>query len=1059
METSTSGYNLSSLQKQSWENYQRGYTCNNLLTIDISGEINNDALRRALQGIVNRHEIFRTSYIEQPHLSYPLQVVNDEATVLFDYEDTAACPSVNQCGAAACAAKKIQQTVATQKFDLRAGASLGAKLVKLAPQRYILVLSVSPLAGDVETLLNVYSELSINYNNIYGSDEEAFQYIQFSEWQNDIIEDEDVEAIDYWKQKQDAFAPNNALPIETFNPELLDKPAGVLNADIPAGITGKLYSYTKERNITPGDFLSMCWSVLLWHHLDKPEALTIGIAESSRNFEAFRSINGLMTKTLPLQLKISHGVTADSLISEIKAQVKENRLYSDNLGVHNQQKINYRFLFEYYQSGKAVYQAPADVRFKVSAIYSGLPDAQLKLSVIDYDNELDIQINYSAANFTAHAVQLLSNQLLNIVDAVLTQPVQGLGQLFKVSQKEKESIFNKFNNTTAAFPAEPYIKLFEAQAKKTPFKLAVEFNSERLTYAALDRKANQVAAFLTVNYNVAGKIVAVCQKRSADLIVHLLGIMKAGAAFLPIESTSPAERVSFLLSDSQAVLCIADELLKIEHNIPVVVSREISTSIKNKSSEPLDLSINPADTLYVIYTSGSTGAPKGTLISNRSFVNYISWFVTSYAITEKDSTLLFSSIAFDLSYTSLWSALVSGASLHIMEEGVILEPNKFIATLIDNQITYIKLTPSHFNLITDDPTADNSIPAAALRLIVIGGEKIRVKDVQKYISLKRSTQFVNHYGPTETTVGVVATTIDTQCFEKFIQTPVIGRPVSNNKVFILLTGNELAPIGITGELCVSGSGLAKGYLNRGDLESEKFIDNPFEPGTRLYKTGDLARWLPDGAIQLLGRNDSQIKIRGYRVELGEIEKSLNEEDSIQNAVVLPFCDRAEDMYLKAFLLKSKAKVDIAAIKEKLSKSLPEYMVPSQFIALDTFPLFANGKINRKEFYNIKAMEIERELNFEMPANATEQFVAAIWQQILVKDEVSTNENFFNIGGNSLKLVKVFRALSKAYPNNLTLADLFKYTTIKAVSSYLDSVDKLAKSASDTEIENLESFDF
>jgi amino acid adenylation domain-containing protein len=1061
MENTATGYLLSPLQKKAWDRSRAGDNYNNLLSIEVKGEVDKFKLSAALEQILRRHEIFRTTYLAQAHSRYPVQLINEDYKCYLSSEDISVYDATQQ------SARLIntQDNLISRAFNLETPGLLGAHSVKLSKRRYLLFLYSPAIASDVETLYNVAAELL----ELYGAEKEArdyekkdpLQFVQYSEWQNELLEEANDDAWSHWRRKQSLNNVRTRLPFERFA-----KHKGITvpvssKMKLKDTVSHALNKYAEQPGKSVSDFILTCWITLIWHHLGFPEDFLIGRAETGRITDVFKGINGLMTKKLPFHCKPLEQDTIDTLYGKTVEEVESNRRFQDSYeeaGMGAGQDLN--VCYEVYRMGNSVI-AREDIAFSLSSIHSHTDGFKLKLCLFEYADRKELAFHYDPAYFTGESIELIRGQMAGLLENALGDPASTLKNLMKVTGPETETILNDFNDTATGFIPATYIALFERQVEKTPGKTAIFFKDKGISYKELDEKANQVAAFLLSGLGVVrGDIIAVKLKRSTLLLTSILGIMKAGAAFLPIDNNTPEDRLAFILKDSGARFILTEEQFSsndAEINAKVVVL-DHSVDLQKYSSAAVMTARTPADIAYLIYTSGSTGKPKGTLIANSSFTNYLDWVQTAFKIDENDSTLLFSSVAFDLSYTSLWSSLISGSTLYILEETIYLEPDKLIATLIDMKITYIKLTPSHFSLIIEDPECEVNIPKYALRLIILGGEKINTTDIEKYIRLKNNTQFVNHYGPTETTIGVIAENIDTQYFEEFEQTPVIGKPLNNNQVYILNEENGLAPIGIIGEIGISGAGVAKGYLKREELTSAKFIPDPYKPGQVLYKTGDLGRWLVDGRIQLVGRNDSQVKIRGYRVETGEVEKVLIQQSNVQDAIVLAVSDDSDNLCLKAFLVGKLLQADITKLKESINAQLPEYMIPAAFTVLDKFPLLPNGKIDRKELLNLKMAVMENELDCILPKNKTEEIVAEIWKRILLKDVVSTNESFFNLGGNSLKLIKVFRELSKIFPRKLTVTELFKYSNIQAISEFLDHDDDMDKAVSDN-AESIESFNF
>jgi amino acid adenylation domain-containing protein len=499
----------------------------------------------------------------------------------------------------------------------------------------------------------------------------------------------------------------------------------------------------------------------------------------------------------------------------------------------------------------------------------------------------------------------------------------------------------------------------------------------------------------------------------------MLGILKAGAVFLPLDNGLPYERLKYILQDSKAKVLITPEMLL--------------TEWETGTADP-GVSLTPDDPAYLIYTSGSTGKPKGVLVPHRGLLNYSCWFSTTYGVGEKDSAVLFSSIAFDLGFTNLWPLLLSGGAVYLQEESALLDTAALSRLLLDKHISVLKLTPSHFSLLLQTPGFIDSIPELALRLIVLGGEESRLQDIETYFRLQPAITFVNHYGPTETTIGTASKRIDRDSWKSFARRPVIGKPVAGNEILILDAQNRVLPFGLTGEIAVGGEGLAIGYLGNETLTQEKFIPHPLRPGKRLYKTGDLGRLTLKGDIQFLGRRDFQVKMRGYRIELEEIRLVLADYPGIGEAAVLYLQEGPGSGNLAAYFTVT-AGFDKAGLSDHLSRHLPAYMLPSYFIPVDILPLTPNGKIDRNALLALP-LEKNTSTGYIAPEKDIEKQIAGIWKDLLEVERVGVEDNFFDLGGNSLKLIIMLRSLSALFPGKVTLTDLFRYNTISSIIRHL-----------------------
>jgi amino acid adenylation domain-containing protein len=1074
MENIMNGYLISPLQERAWDIRKEGRAFNNLLGVELTGMLDKEKLTAAFTKIVQRHEIFRTTYLEQPDFKYPLQIVNEEG--IFELREE------NISGLAAGARQewlqKFQQLLVSKDFNIDTCGVLGACLVQLTGADYMLYIFCPPVAGDIDTLLNVVKELKVFLKACNVCDkcnaacigdkknndpEDNLQFVQYSEWQNEMLDEYNQEAESFWKESANELYSKDKLPLQSvYN----GKPGNKISSiQVPLCEADKqlIDSYINAAGKNKASYMFACWLALVWHHLGLKEEVVVGKSISGRVLDAFRAINGAMVKVLPFLCRIEPHSSLEQLYGKVRAQEEKCLAFQDHfdftLAAHNKSDFADISFEHIYLPTTADRVSGISFNTVTAEAY---PDTfKIKLTLTEEAKGYALSLKFHDHYFSVEAAQAMAGQLAVLMVKAAEAPTKPIDELLDISTWEKDMVLNRFNNTNENFAPSTIIDLFEAQVAAAPLNTAVSAEGQTLNYEELSEQANRIAAHLAGVHGVKkGDVVAVKMKRSALMIASILGVLKAGGVFLPVDSNTPLDRFLFITEDSKCGFILTDESVPAETDskLRVIILRDLLLLPREGGVNTM---VNPVvtDAAYIIYTSGSTGKPKGTIISHGAFSNYLQWVKSAFAVSSSDRMLFFLSVAFDLGYTSLWPALISGSTVYVLKETPHLEPDKLVDALIEKEITFIKLTPSHFSLITDDPAFSKHVMEYSFRIVVLGGEKIKSRDIEKYIQYRKDTHFVNHYGPTETTVGVIAGEIDIQNFGTYIQTPVIGKPISNNKVLILTENNCLAPIGISGEICISGAGLSDGYFGKADLTAEKFVPNPFMSDQLMYKTGDLGRWLADGSIQLIGRNDSQVKIRGFRVETGEIEKVLLQDDAIQSALVLSVEDESGELYLKAFVIPQHKPFYLQELKDRMSRQLPDYMIPAAFIQTDEFPLLANGKIDRNALLTIKDTQMESEINFEAPKNETEEAVAAIWQRILQKDAVSTNVSFFNIGGNSLKLVKVFRELAKLYPGRLTLNELFKYSSIQAISEYLDAPAE-SDNAPVTRSENVvEGFDF
>ncbi|MCU0289041.1 MAG: amino acid adenylation domain-containing protein, partial [Acidobacteria bacterium] len=560
----------------------------------------------------------------------------------------------------------------------------------------------------------------------------------------------------------------------------------------------------------------------------------------------------------------------------------------------------------------------------------------------------------------------------------------------------------------------------EEQAVKTPDRIAVTESGRcvtLLTYHELAGQSGRLAGLLIEKGVRANTIIGIKVAPSNEMIIGIFGILKTGGAYMPIDPGSPQQRIDYMLKDSKARLTIDYEFLKEVPRAPL----HPSTAIPHHSNQ----------LAYVIYTSGTTGKPKGALIEHRNVVNYANWFSKKAGLNGDDQTILTSSFSFDLGYTTVFPSLLSGSRLHMAAKQMYMSPGYLLNYIQRQRITYLKMTPSLFSAIVESPgfTYNN---IRSLRLVVLGGEPIKVKDVAKAHAVSGHLHIINHYGPTETTIGCVAQFIDFTEFERFNQRPTIGNPIANMKAVILDKGGNLSCIGVPGELCISGMGVGRGYLNAPELTAEKF-------GPQTYRTGDLVRWLDNGLIEFLGRIDQQVKIRGYRIELGEIENRLLGHHGIKEAAVIDYEYDGDggNKYLCAYIVchEKERSIEPLELKEFILQKLPEYMVPDFFIEIEKIPLTANGKLNRKL---LPEPAIKLQENYTSPRDAVEKKLAEIWGDVLGRGNHPNgiDDHFFHCGGHSLKAIILVSRIHKVFHLNIPLGEVFKEPTIRSLAEYI-----------------------
>ncbi|WP_053375085.1 non-ribosomal peptide synthetase [Paenibacillus sp. FJAT-27812] len=644
-------------------------------------------------------------------------------------------------------------------------------------------------------------------------------------------------------------------------------------------------------------------------------------------------------------------------------------------------------------------------------------------------DRLELAIEYDLQRYNEQAALSLAAHLNHILSAIET-PNEPLSQLDLLTAGERKLLLETFNATSLDLPQGRTLHgLFEEQARKSPDRTAIQFGMERLTYGELNARANQLARTLRSLGAGADTVVAVMSERSNEMIIAILAVMKAGAAYLPIDPAYPQERREYLIQDSRAKLVLAQSHLLAESGSVQSLDLGDEASYETDGSD-LNALAGPEHLAYLIYTSGTTGQPKGVMVEHRGAANSIQWRAAEYGLTEKDVVLQLFSFSFDGFVTSFFTPIIAGASVLLVSEEEAKDPLAIRRYIAEARVTHFISVPSLYAVIIDGMKPE---AARSLRIVTLAGERIPEGLLERSRRLAPQAELVNEYGPTETSV------VATICRQlNAYEAITIGRPIANTSIYIVNEHGQLMPIGVPGELCIAGVGLARGYWMRAELTAEKFAECPFLPGQRMYRTGDLARWLPDGRIEYIDRIDYQIKIRGYRIELGEIEAAMLNHPSVEEAVVIARDDAHGQKSLCAYLT-AVDELALLDLKETLSSELPSYMVPTHFVQLDQMPRLPNGKLDRKALPepDYTAAITRDEEAYVPPANETEVRLCAMWQELLAVPVIGTRDHFFKRGGHSLKAMTMISQINQAFGVEVPLRLIFESPVIQAISAYIN----------------------
>ncbi len=1028
-------------------------------TICLPGNINVAALEKALNEIVKRHEILRTTYKIVD--GQPMQAIAPSLTLPLQVVDLRSLPaSLREAEALRLATQE-----ARLPFDLTSESLLRASLMQLDETDYRLFLVAHHIVDDGISTYSIFlPELQILYQAFCADQpsplkELPIQYADFAVWQRQWLGSEVLEPqITYWKQ-QLADLPVLQLPTDRPRSASRSFRGSRQCLVLSRNLTDELLALSRREGVTLFMTLLAAFKTLLYRYTGADD-IPVGTVTGSRNRPEVEGLIGFFLNTLVLRTDLSGNPSFLELLKRVREVTLEADAHRDLPFEHLVQILQP----ERSSSQNPLFQVSFVLEPPMSALDSGWNISQLDVDTgtakFDMTLELDERpegiigrIEYSTDLFDASTISRMIGHFQTLLEGIVANPLARISDLPVLTETEHHQLLVEWNNTTTEYPFDKCIhQLFEEQVELTPDAVAVVFEGEQLTYRELNAKANQLAHYLRSLGVKPEVLVGICVERSLEMIVGLLGILKAGGAYVPIDPAYPSERIAYMLDDSQLPVLLTQKQLVAslpEHQAQVICLDSDWDGISALCELSPITSVTPENLAYVIYTSGSTGKPKGVLIAHRGLCNLAQAQIKLFDVQPGSHVLQFASISFDASISEIVMALSAGATL-CLGTAESLRLGQPLARLLQKQkITHLTLVPSALAALPSE-----QFPA--LQNIIVAGELCPTSLVTQWAS---GRQFFNAYGPTEATVCATVA----QCFEGMDVLP-IGRPIDNTQVYILDRHLQPVPIGVPGELHIAGVGLARGYLNRPNLTNTKFIPNPFsrEPSSRLYKTGDLARYLPDGNIEFLGRIDNQVKIRGFRIELGEVEAAIAQHPAIRETVVIVRENTTNDKKLVAYIVPCQEPAPaISDLRHFLKQQLPDYMIPSAFVVLEALPLTPNGKVDRKSLPAPDINSLIQKADFVAPGTPREKLVASIWAKALGVEKVWMNDNFFELGGHSLLATQLIAQVKDIFFVEVPLSKFFEAPTVACLSSYIEAISwaKESLETSNITINNVEEVEF
>jgi len=1021
------------------------------------GELDRDALVRALDAIVARHESLRTVFTQVDGI--PEQRIAPAEASRFHLVE-------HDLRGRADADAELDRWMAEEArapFDLERGPLIRGRLIRLAPADHVLLLTTHHIVSDGWSMGVLNRELGALYGAFRGGEPDplpapAVQYADYAAWQRRLVEGGLLrEQADYWAQALAGAPELLALPTDRPRPARMDHAGARVEVVLDEDLTAGLKALSRRRGTTLFMTLLAGWATVLGR-LSGQDDVVIGTPTANRGRREIEGLVGLFLGTLPLRVDLSGAPTVAELLARVKKRALEGQRNQDIPFEQVVERVDpvrsmaYTPLFQAmftWQNAQRERLDLAGLQVTPEAVAAaGGAKFDLALAVGEREGRITGGVTYATALFDRETVERWTGYLRRVLEEMVADDGRPVERLALMAESERRLVVEEWNRTDAPYPAGSCIhELFEAQAARTPDATAVVCEGETVTYAALNARANRLAHHLRAMGVGPGVRVGLCVERSPAMVEGILGVLKAGGAFVPLDPGYPAERLAYMLADSAPALVLAQRHVRdrIHTDVPVVELDVASPTWAGRpATDPERGALTPAHPAYVTYTSGSTGQPKGVPAVHHKVLNLIDWYGRELAIGERDAVLLVMSFSFDGTYRNLFAPLFAGAQLHLASEP--FDPARIVAQIAAHPIRLVNLTPSAFQALR---AADNRGALARLRTVVLVGEPVQPRALLEMPEPR--PEFVNLYGPTECS-GITTYHRLSRALERYLEQPVpVGRPIPNSRIYLLDAAGAPVPVGVAGELHVGGTPVGNGYQNRPGHTAERFIPDPFSarPGARMYRTGDLARWKESaevrecgsaeagagcgdsrtdalthsrtGVLEFLGRMDNQVKVRGYRIELGEIEARLAEHAAVREAVALVREDAPGEKRLVAYWVGDA--VDAETLRAHLGQALPPYMVPSAYVRMEAWPLTPNRKLDRRA---LPAPEGDAwaARGYEAPVGETEQALADIWAEVLRVERVGRGDSFFELGGHSLLAVQVISRVRQVLRVEVALGELF-----------------------------------
>lgn len=1037
---------LSSSQRRIWfmENFNPGMMAYNIpLDYRITGNLNTEVLEKAINILIQRHESFRTIF---PKVNgEPVQKVLPSLSANISLVELDAEPKEM----ITTLIKKCSLENASYKFDLETGPLFRFQLLKTGSREFIFLINIHHIISDAISLGIFMDEFRQVYDSLLKHEtvklpEIPVKYTDFTLFQDQWVMGEDYKAqLEFWKTGLSGVPDVLQLPLDFRRPDKMTFNGTEYHFSVEPELKEKLVAMSKKAGTGLSMPLLSAFAVLL-NRYSSQEDFVLGFPVANRRYPELDLLTGVFVNTLPIRFTFPDEIafsevnrnTIQRFLSAYENQeIPVDRLVEE-LKVKRTMNINplFQVLFNYLNSSSNEMQLPgATMQLLNGERVSSQVD--LTLTVNDYTHDLDFAIEYDTDLFREETIARMSGHYLTILRAIAEDEDLNIKAIPMLTEQEHNLMINEWNNTQVDYPKDKCIHhLFEEQVLRTPDAIAVVFENKQLTYSELNAKANRLAHYLVKQGAKEGTIVAMCLHRSIDMVVALLAISKSGATYLPLDPIYPKARLGLILDDAKPLIMVSESSMA--GNLPETEARIVLLDNKdeysNESSGNLRFG-NVHNNAYILYTSGSTGKPKGVMVKQHAVINLICSMSRSLNVTAQDILLAATTISFDIAEMEIYLPLFNGAKLVIASEDTAMNVELLKTRIDETGATLFQATPVTFRMLVLRGWKGKQ----DLKL-VCGGEAFSKELARELLS--RCREVWNGYGPTETTIYSVIKKLNPEDAVGEGYVP-IGRPIDNTRLLVLNSKLQPVPVGIAGELYIGGEGVSAGYLNLPEISAGRFVPDPYSrnPESRIYKTGDLVHYFPDGNLMYLNRVDSQVKIRGFRIETGEIESAISQFDGIRaNTVIAREDEQGEKILVVYYVTDKNSGLDEAGLRQYLKEKLPEYMVPSALVRMEKLPLTANNKVDRKSLPEPSGVSFAISKEYAEPKTFTEKKLAAIWSSILKIEKIGILDNFFEIGGHSMIAVTLIIKIEKEFGIRLPLATLFEQSNIQKLSKVIEN---------------------